>query len=145
MIAEELKQGLLRLGVVHETTLPYSPYQNGKQESFWAGLEGVRFEVPNSFRHLERITLRYARWNLCSVDLVDDRTGTVLSPLYPQDKGANADGRRRILEPSILSEATPPEPSPDGVAPLLRKLLRDYAVTGIPPAYLPKIDGKEIE
>jgi hypothetical protein len=108
-------------------------------------LEGIRFEVPGSFRHLERITIRYARWNLRSVDLVDDRTGTVLSPLYPLDKAENADGRRRVLEPSILSEAPSPEPSSDEVAPLLRKLLRDYAVTGIPPAYLPKVEGKEIE
>jgi putative transposase len=40
MIAEEVTEGLLRLGIVHELTLPYSPYQNGKQECFWATLEG---------------------------------------------------------------------------------------------------------
>lgn len=40
MISEEFTQGLLRLGIVHETTLPYSPYQNGKQESFWGHVEG---------------------------------------------------------------------------------------------------------
>ena len=34
MIAAETEQGLQRLGIVHDTTLPYSPYQNGKQESF---------------------------------------------------------------------------------------------------------------
>ena len=39
MLAEETKNGLARLGVVHETTLPYSPYMNGKQEKFWALLE----------------------------------------------------------------------------------------------------------
>ena len=27
MVAEEVTQGLLHLGVVHERTLPYSPYQ----------------------------------------------------------------------------------------------------------------------
>jgi hypothetical protein len=32
--------GLARLGILHKTTLPYSPYQNGKQENFWAQLEG---------------------------------------------------------------------------------------------------------
>ncbi len=36
MLAEETRQGLSRLAIVHETTLPYSPYQNGKQEVFWA-------------------------------------------------------------------------------------------------------------
>lgn len=40
MIAGETKNGLLQLGIEHETTLPYSPYQNGKQESFWGQLEG---------------------------------------------------------------------------------------------------------
>ena len=28
------------LGVLHHTTLPYSPYQNAKQESFWGQIEG---------------------------------------------------------------------------------------------------------
>ena len=40
MVAEEVTEGLLRLGILHERTLPYSPYQNGKQESFWGRLEG---------------------------------------------------------------------------------------------------------
>ena len=40
MVAEEVAEGLLRLGIVHERTLPYSPYQNGKQEVFWGTLEG---------------------------------------------------------------------------------------------------------
>ncbi len=40
MLGEEFTSGLLRLGIVHETTLPYSPYQNGKQERFWGVLEG---------------------------------------------------------------------------------------------------------
>ncbi|HEX3448556.1 MAG TPA: DDE-type integrase/transposase/recombinase [Isosphaeraceae bacterium] len=40
MVAEEFTEGLLRLGIVHERTLPYSPYQNGKQEAFWGTLEG---------------------------------------------------------------------------------------------------------
>jgi transposase InsO family protein len=40
MLAEETREGLLRLGILHEPTLPYSAYQNGKQEVFWAQLEG---------------------------------------------------------------------------------------------------------
>ena len=45
MLAEEFSQGLQRLGIVHEKTLPYSPYQNGKQECFWANLEGRLMEM----------------------------------------------------------------------------------------------------
>ncbi|MCU0894490.1 MAG: DDE-type integrase/transposase/recombinase [Rhodospirillales bacterium] len=40
MLAHEITQGLARLGIVHETTLPFSPYQNGKQEKFWSQIEG---------------------------------------------------------------------------------------------------------
>jgi len=39
MISAEFTQGLARLGVRHDTTLPYSPYQNGKTERFRAILE----------------------------------------------------------------------------------------------------------
>ncbi len=40
MLAAETTEGLERLGVLHHTTLPYSPEQNGKQESFWGQIEG---------------------------------------------------------------------------------------------------------
>lgn len=40
MVADEVAAGLLRLGIVHERTLPYSAYQNGKQEAFWGNVEG---------------------------------------------------------------------------------------------------------
>ena len=38
--AAEVEQGLSRLGITHELILPYSPYQNAKQEVFWALIEG---------------------------------------------------------------------------------------------------------
>ena len=40
MTAAEFTAGLHALGIVHERTLPYSPCQNGKQESFWGNVEG---------------------------------------------------------------------------------------------------------
>jgi len=40
MVAEETKEGLLRLGIVHAQTLPYTPEQNAKQEVFWVQVEG---------------------------------------------------------------------------------------------------------
>jgi len=40
MTSEEFRSGLSRLGIVHETTLPYHPAQNGKQERFFGTLEG---------------------------------------------------------------------------------------------------------
>jgi len=96
-------------------------------------VEGVRFEVPSRFRHLVRATLRYARWDLSSIDLVDPRTDEALAALYPLDKEKNADGHRRLLEP--IGDAPPPPAT--GIAPLLKKLMADYAATGLPPAYIP--------
>ena len=40
MTSAEFTQGLMRLGIEHKTTLPYSPHQNGKQEVLWGQLEG---------------------------------------------------------------------------------------------------------
>ena len=40
MVAAEFTQGLERLGILHQPTLPYSPYQNAKQEVFWGQIEG---------------------------------------------------------------------------------------------------------
>jgi hypothetical protein len=54
MTAEESTEGLARLGISHETTLPYSAYQNGKQEVFWAQLEGRLLEL---LRGTEPLTL----------------------------------------------------------------------------------------
>ena len=39
MLAAETTAGLATLGILHQTTLPYSPYQNAKQEAFWARVE----------------------------------------------------------------------------------------------------------
>ena len=61
MIAGETQNGLLRLGITHEKTLPYSPYQNGKQESFWGQLEGRLMAMlsqvePLTLEFLNRVT-----------------------------------------------------------------------------------------
>ncbi len=222
MIAHETTQGLARLGIVHERTLPYSPYQNGKQESFWGpvegrlmamldgvrdltlptlneatqawaelehnrreqsqigttplkrfintrdvgrlcsdsealrqaftaefsrtqrksdgtiSVEGIRFELPSRYRHFEKVTVRYASWDLSHVYLTDERSEAVLTRLYPQDKQKNADGQRRRKEPLAGAGASVPEAPSGEMAPLLRKLIADYAATGLPPAYLPK-------
>jgi hypothetical protein len=98
-------------------------------------LLGIRFEVPSRYRHLERLTLRYARWDLASVELIDPHTGEPVATLYPLDKTANADGVRRALTP--VSQPPPTVTSSPEVAPLLKRLLAEYAATGLPPAYLP--------
>jgi len=100
-------------------------------------VEGVRFEVPSAYRALSQLHLRVARWDLSSVELVDPRMGTHLATLLPLDKASNADRARRVL----ADVSAPPAPSqePPGIAPLMRELMAEYAATGLPPAYLPKL------
>ena len=113
-------------------------------------LEGVRFEIPARLRHFRKVVVRYARWDLSRVDLVDPHRGTILAPLYPLDRTANADGRRRIVEPGRgpdddgPDEGTPAGRGPDDggpdkpLPPLLKRILDAYSACGTPPAYLPK-------
>jgi transposase InsO family protein len=101
--------------------------------------EGVRFEISSRYRTLIQVALRVARWDLSSVDLVDPRTGTHLETLLPLDKKKNADRRRRALH-AMAPDDCQPSADHQGIAPLLRRLMADYAATGVPPAYLPKDD-----
>lgn len=226
MLAEETRRGLARLGILHDRTLPYSPYQNGKQESFWGQLEGrllamlrlvkplklsflnkatqawleheynrkrheeigvtpiermlegpdvsrpapdfselvmafcaekqrtqrrsdgtvsidgVRFEVPSRLRHVRKLRVRYAGWDLSVAWIVDDRTGDVLARITPLDKTKNADGRRRSLEPVEQSDDSQSVKT-GTIPPLMRKLLAQQEATGLPPAYIPKKERKE--
>lgn len=219
MVAEEYTQGLLRLSIVYETTLVYSPHQNGKQECLWGQVEGrliamlenqknlnlkflndatqawaemeynrkihseinmsplesflnsknigrpslpyldlkrafmceesrsqrfsdgtisvagKRFEIPNRFRHIQRIAIRYARWDLSQVFMVDVRSSKVICQIYPVNKALNADGKRRVLDPVIFEEE---KFDNEGLPPLLEKLISDYSATGLPPAYIPE-------
>lgn len=64
MLAEEVTAGLARLGVLHQTTLPYSPYQNAKQEAFWARIESrlmamLEGESELTLEMLNRATLAW--------------------------------------------------------------------------------------
>jgi putative transposase len=226
MVAAEIREGLARLGILHQRTLPYSPYQNGKQEAFWTSVEGRllamlehmpdltlqflneatlawvefeynrkvhseigqapiarfldgpsvlrpcpdsaalrlaftrtetrtqrksdgtlvveghRFEVPDRYRHLTQLEVRYADWDLSYVHLADERTGKVLCRLFPQDKAQNASGLRRTRHPDTKE---PPAQTDTDIPPLLKKLIRQQADTGLPPAYLPKDERTDDE
>ena len=48
-------------------------------------LESRRFEVPDRYRHVSELEVRYASWDLSHVHLVDERSGTVLCRLFPQN------------------------------------------------------------
>jgi putative transposase len=227
MTATEITAGLARPGIVHQTTLPYSPYQNGKQEVLWGSVEGRlmamlegiddltlarlneatqawveqdynrkhhseiddtplarflagpavrrpcpdaaalrlaftrterrslrksdgtaviearRFEIPNRYRHLPVLEVRFAASDLTQVHLVDPQTGTVLCRLFPQDKAANASGQRRSLQPITAAPVTPTSPPARGIGPLLARMIDRQAASGLPPAYLPKDEGDD--
>ncbi|HEU4727336.1 MAG TPA: DDE-type integrase/transposase/recombinase [Kofleriaceae bacterium] len=226
MTADEVREGLARLGILHERTLPACPEQNGKQEAWWNSVEGrllamlenvpnltldllnhatqawvemeynrarhseigeapaerflrgpdvgrpsptaeelrlafrveerrtqrrsdgtvtiagVRYEVPSRYRTLERLSVRYASWDLSMVHLVDERSGALLAPLYPIDRTKNGtQSRRQLAEvasaPLRAVTATSPATITE-MAPLLRHLITTYDRAGLPPAYVPK-------
>jgi hypothetical protein len=77
---------------------------------------------------------------LSTVYLADPKTGAILCRLYPQDKKKNAEGLRAPRTPVVASEE--PLSSP-GMAPLLQKIIHQYATTGLPPAYLPQTQNPQ--
>ncbi len=217
MTAAETMQGLERLGIAQRFIEPGSPFQNGKQETFFApvegqlmamlegvqaleldllnratiawverdynrgyhrelgcsplqrlseaksvgrpappvqrlrdafrmqakrkqrrgdgtcSVEGVRFEIPAQYRHIEWVYVRYARFDLGRVSMVDPRHGTELCRLHPLDKHANAHGHRASLDEVSFE----PTPLKSGIAPHLQRLMADYDSVNRPPAYLP--------
>ena len=48
-----------------------------RQSDGTISLEGVRFEIPARLRHFRHVVVRYARWDLGRVDLVDPQSGTI--------------------------------------------------------------------
>ena len=60
MTATERSEGLARLGVLHQTTLPYSPYQNGKQETFCGQIEGRLMAMLEGVDDLTLVKLNQA-------------------------------------------------------------------------------------
>jgi hypothetical protein len=111
-----------------------------RQSDGTISLEGVRFEIPARYRHFSDVAVRYARWDLGRVALVDSSSGTALAPLYPLDRTANADSQRLLFEPeSGESSVNEDRQRPDNqMPPLLKRILEEYSATGAPPAYLPK-------
>jgi putative transposase len=226
MLSGEFTQGLERLSILHQPTLPYSPFQNAKQEVFWAQVEGrlipmlegekeltlsklneatiawiefeyhrklhseircapierylegpdvgrpcsdtatlrqafcvqvkrrqrksdgtfslhgKRFEVPSQYRHIEELHIRYARWDLANVSLMDPHNHHMLCTLFPLDKSDNANKKRRYFSMVPTENIVTEEVKNNGIAPLLKDLMAEYAATGLPPAYIPKGEDK---
>ncbi len=72
--------------------------------------------------------------------LLDPKTGVVLARLFPLDKQRNAGGRRAARQTPLSAAPI----APVGRAPLLEKLIAQYAATGLPPAYLPKDEREDL-
>lgn len=98
-------------------------------------LDGVRFEVPSAYRHLEHLTLRYARWDLSVAWLCDPREDRILCPIHPLDKRAHAGGRRKALRPAATNGRFR---LPPGIAPHLLALIQELRADGFPTPYLHK-------
>jgi hypothetical protein len=101
-------------------------------------INNIRFEIPSRFRHLPKLQVRYRSWDLSMAYLVDQRNQKLLARIYPQDKIKNSHGYRRTVQPVAEDAYSAINDDSDPIPPLLRKLLADYAASGLPPAYVPK-------
>jgi putative transposase len=101
-------------------------------------LKGIRFEIPSRYNHFQRLRVRATFWDLSHVYLADPKTGAILCRLFPLDKNKNAQGQRAAKGSPLDKPAATVSPAASGMAPLLQKLIQQYATTGLPPAYLPK-------
>ena len=228
MKAEEFKAGLIALDIRQEYTLPYSPHQNGKQESFWQPLEGrlikmlpphkpltldvlnactqawveqdyhyrvhveiqqtprerffssknvlretpdykslkssfrmkvtrqvrktdatltldgVRFQLPQCYAHMEALLLRYARWDLAEAEILCPDTHKSLCTIYPLNKIANSAAFRAEIEPSCKDSNEVPSATEtcldlttDHLPPLLARCLKERAQECSLSGYLP--------
>jgi len=86
-------------------------------------LESHRYEIPSSFRHLKRVPVRYAGWDLANVFLLSRQSGEIISRIFPRDLEKNADGLRRSMKP--LGTSTKSLLTPVGIAPLLKHFLSE--------------------
>lgn len=102
-------------------------------------INGIRFEIPSRFHHFPLVHVCFTNWDKSVAWLVDKRTGTELATIYPQDKTKNASGLRRIRS-KPQETALPDKISSQSEPALLRKILAEYAETGMPAAYLSKTD-----
>lgn len=107
-------------------------------------LEGKRFEIPSAYRTLVEVVVRYAKWDLSHVDIVDPRTDKSLSPIYPVDLAKNASAKRRVIgSDQTLKTHVPLIEHKKSEVPLLTKLIAEYSATGLPPAYIPMPEDEQ--
>lgn len=92
-------------------------------------IEKIPFRLPERFQHRREVLIRYARWDLGFVHLVDEVSGKELERIFPVDKQVNATGKRRKLEnPIVISE----EKNRSELPPLLREQIKSYEnITGM--------------
>jgi len=64
MSSAEFVEGLERLSITRDPTLPYSPYQNGKQEHFWSVVETRFLAMLDKMKDLslDRLNLLLQAW-----------------------------------------------------------------------------------
>ena len=101
-------------------------------------VEGVRYELPQRFAHLRTVTLRSPGWDKSLMTLIDPQTGGPLACLLPQDKARNATGLRKTIDASEIADIVDATGLEKENPALLQKWLRDYAASGLAPAYMPK-------
>jgi putative transposase len=151
LLAHETTEGWARLRVFHETILPYAAFQNGKQEPVWTQIEGRLLPMLQGVADLTLCQLHEATlaWGEMEYNRAEhSELGTTPLNRYLHDRAVgrpcpDSAARKRAFPAEIKRTQRRSDgtislggirfevPSRDGH-------FQQYALTGLPPAYLPK-------
>ena len=109
MRAAETQRGLEVLGIDWRPTLPYSPYQNGKQESWWSSVEGRLLAMLENVEDL-------------SLELLNEATQAWIEADYNRGRHEEIGTtplERALAGPSVARES----PSPDELRAAFRRVV----------------------
>ncbi len=144
----ELKDTPLKVFLNHKSVLRESPTQEELQKAFRISVtrrqrmtdhtitvDGVRYQIPQLYWNQINLRIGYARWDLSSVDILNDETGRSIATLRPVDRLRNATTPRneiRAIRDDIESV----------LPPLLREQYLKSKAAGEKPIYISKDESQ---
>jgi putative transposase len=114
-------------------------------------IDGVRFEVPTIYGHIEELTLRYARWDLGEAEILCPSTHKSLCTIHPVNRILNAQGLRKQRDGAQAAKTKEEsfdeeeilDLKSDQLPPLLARCLERHHRMYSIPTYLPPIQRGE--
>jgi len=107
-----------------------------KKEDGTISLNGITFELPAEYKHLQKVTVRFASWDLSKIYLISD-SGVIFASAFPLNAYQNASGIRRKYETTSLIDL-----KKLNLPPLLEQKVNNFLDSNRIPGFF-EIDEKE--